>query len=157
MDPGYGSTSKMLGQAALCLAEGGAKVGGGFFTPAAAMGDALIERLDSRKAQSRERAAELVAGTKLGEVSARKDLIDGGHEATLGSDDPMITLARQVEAEYRRIRSKSEQIEERERQAYAQISGETAKIATQASNALGTMNERFRARADALTAVRGEA
>jgi saccharopine dehydrogenase (NAD+, L-glutamate forming) len=46
MDPGYGSTSKMLGQAALCLAEGGAKVGGGFFTPAAAMGDALIERLE---------------------------------------------------------------------------------------------------------------
>ncbi len=45
-DPGYGSTSKMLGQAALCLAEGGAKVGGGFFTPAAAMGDRLIERLE---------------------------------------------------------------------------------------------------------------
>jgi short subunit dehydrogenase-like uncharacterized protein len=44
-DPGYGSTSKMLGQAALCLAEEGAKVGGGFFTPASAMGDQLIERL----------------------------------------------------------------------------------------------------------------
>jgi len=45
-DPGYGSTSKMLGQAALCLASGESKVGGGFFTPAAAMGDALIARLE---------------------------------------------------------------------------------------------------------------
>lgn len=44
-DPGYGSTSKMLGQAALCLALDPPKVVGGFFTPAAAMGDALIERL----------------------------------------------------------------------------------------------------------------
>jgi short subunit dehydrogenase-like uncharacterized protein len=44
-DPGYGSTSKMLGQAALCLAAGEASVGGGFWTPAAAMRDALIERL----------------------------------------------------------------------------------------------------------------
>jgi uncharacterized protein YaaN involved in tellurite resistance len=40
--------------------------------------------------------------------------------------------------------------------AYAQISGETVKIATQASNALSTMNERFRARADAMTALRQE-
>ncbi len=34
----------------------------------------------------------------------------------------MIKLARQVEDEYRRIREQNEQIEERERQAYAQIS-----------------------------------
>ena len=40
--------------------------------------------------------------------------------------------------------------------AYAKISGETIKIATQASNALNTMNERFRTRADAMTAVRQE-
>ena len=58
MDPGYGSTSKMLGQAALCLAEGGAKVGGGFFTPAAAMGDALIERLEKHAGLSFEVEAE---------------------------------------------------------------------------------------------------
>ena len=40
--------------------------------------------------------------------------------------------------------------------AYAQISGETIKIATQAANALNTMNDRFRARTDAMTAVRQE-
>lgn len=41
---------------------------------------------------------------------------------------PLIELARQVEPEYRRIRTRNEQIQERERQAYAQI--------TRATNAL---------------------
>ncbi|MEL6200324.1 MAG: hypothetical protein AAFR09_09000, partial [Pseudomonadota bacterium] len=47
-DPGYGSTSRMLGEAAVCLARSaprGPGERGGFSTPAAAMGDALIERL----------------------------------------------------------------------------------------------------------------
>ncbi len=45
-DPGYGSTGKMLGQAAVCLAQDIPKAsGGGFFTPAALMGDKLIGRL----------------------------------------------------------------------------------------------------------------
>lgn len=46
-DPGYGSTSRMLAQAALCLVEDIDRdaVGGGFWTPASAMGDALINRL----------------------------------------------------------------------------------------------------------------
>jgi len=44
-DPGYGSTSKMLGQAALCLARDEPTTGGGFWTPASAMGDALLLRL----------------------------------------------------------------------------------------------------------------
>jgi len=46
-DPGYGSTGKILGEAAVCLAldVSKAQVAGGFWTPATAMGDALIERL----------------------------------------------------------------------------------------------------------------
>jgi short subunit dehydrogenase-like uncharacterized protein len=46
-DPGYGSTAKMLGQAAACLADDIAKnkVRGGFWTPAAAFGDRIVERL----------------------------------------------------------------------------------------------------------------
>ncbi|MCB1554595.1 MAG: saccharopine dehydrogenase NADP-binding domain-containing protein [Xanthomonadales bacterium] len=46
-DPGYGSTGKMLGEAAACLALETPKeqVAGGFLTPATAMGDRLIERL----------------------------------------------------------------------------------------------------------------
>ncbi|MCG8567422.1 MAG: tellurite resistance protein, partial [Desulfobacterales bacterium] len=39
-------------------------------------------------------------------------------------------------------------------EAYAAISKETINIATQSSNALGEMNDRFRARTDALTARR---
>lgn len=49
-DPGYGSTGKMLGQAAACLARDVDKgaTRGGFWTPAAIMGDRLIERLTAR-------------------------------------------------------------------------------------------------------------
>ena len=44
-DPGYGSTAKMLVESAVCLAQDELPVGGGFWTPASAMGDALLERL----------------------------------------------------------------------------------------------------------------
>jgi short subunit dehydrogenase-like uncharacterized protein len=44
-DPGYGSTAKMLSQAALCLAKDTEGLSGGMWTPAAAMGDALMKRL----------------------------------------------------------------------------------------------------------------
>ncbi len=46
-DPGYGSTAKMLGESAVCLAKDGISVGGGFWTPASAMGERLLERLPS--------------------------------------------------------------------------------------------------------------
>ena len=45
MDPGYGSTAKMLGESAVCLALDKAATGGGFLTPASAMGSQLQERL----------------------------------------------------------------------------------------------------------------
>ncbi len=46
-DPGYGSTARMLGEAAICLALDGERlpVGGGSWTPATAFGELLIERL----------------------------------------------------------------------------------------------------------------
>ena len=44
-DPGYGETAKMLAESALCLVAGGLPRTSGQVTPAAAMGDALIERL----------------------------------------------------------------------------------------------------------------
>jgi len=46
-DPGYGSTSKLLAESAVCLAlnEGQINVGGGFWTPASAMGAPLLKRL----------------------------------------------------------------------------------------------------------------
>lgn len=44
-DPGYGSTAKMLSQAALCLAKDVPELAGGFWTPASAMGEHLVARL----------------------------------------------------------------------------------------------------------------
>lgn len=44
-DPGYGSTAKMLAECAVCLAQDELPVEGGFWTPASAMGDALLQRL----------------------------------------------------------------------------------------------------------------
>lgn len=47
-DPGYGSTAKMLGEAAAALVElDPAEVGGGFWTPSTAFGDRLVERLEA--------------------------------------------------------------------------------------------------------------
>ena len=48
-DPGYGSTAKMLAQAAACLAfDIPAETEGGFWTPSTLMGDRLIARLQAR-------------------------------------------------------------------------------------------------------------
>ena len=44
-DPGYGSTSKMLAESAVCLALDDLDSAGGVLTPAAAMAASLIERL----------------------------------------------------------------------------------------------------------------
>ncbi|MBA3540354.1 MAG: saccharopine dehydrogenase NADP-binding domain-containing protein [Deltaproteobacteria bacterium] len=44
-DPGYGSTAKMLGESALCLANDALTSPGGVQTPSIAMGDALATRL----------------------------------------------------------------------------------------------------------------
>lgn len=48
-DPGYGSTAKILGEAAACLAHDISHdaVGGGFWTPATALGAALHQRLET--------------------------------------------------------------------------------------------------------------
>ncbi|MDX1649366.1 MAG: saccharopine dehydrogenase NADP-binding domain-containing protein [Myxococcota bacterium] len=46
-DPGYGSTAKMLAESAVCLAKDVLPVGGGFWTPASAMGEALLDRLQA--------------------------------------------------------------------------------------------------------------
>lgn len=49
-DPGYGSTAKMLGEAAACLAldDPDTEGQGGFWTPATALGDALLRRLEAQ-------------------------------------------------------------------------------------------------------------
>lgn len=44
-DPGYGSTSKMIAESAVCLLKNPQAAGGGIWTPGAALGELLIERL----------------------------------------------------------------------------------------------------------------
>jgi short subunit dehydrogenase-like uncharacterized protein len=44
-DPGYGSTSKMISECAICLLRDTPEVPGGIWTPGAAMGNKLIKRL----------------------------------------------------------------------------------------------------------------
>ncbi|MDX1509397.1 MAG: hypothetical protein R3358_14010, partial [Woeseiaceae bacterium] len=46
-DPGYGSTSKMLSECAVCLALDKPGAGGGVHTPASAMAEPLLARLRS--------------------------------------------------------------------------------------------------------------
>ena len=48
MDPGYGSTSKMIAESALCLIQDCSDLSGGIYTPAPSMGDKLIDRLIKR-------------------------------------------------------------------------------------------------------------
>jgi hypothetical protein len=50
------------------------------------------------------RAKALVTGTRLADPKARVTLFDGGQEAIAASKDPMILLARAVDAEARRLR-----------------------------------------------------
>ena len=47
MDPGYGSTSKMIAESALCLVDDCSELSGGIYTPAPAMGEKLIVRLQA--------------------------------------------------------------------------------------------------------------
>jgi len=51
-DPGYGSTSQMIAESALCLLRDRKEVPGGIWTPAAALGEALIDRLEKHTGQS---------------------------------------------------------------------------------------------------------
>ncbi|HEY8506214.1 MAG TPA: S46 family peptidase, partial [Gemmataceae bacterium] len=63
----------------------------------------LVQKVLAGKSP-RERAAELVNGTKVGEVAVRKKLYEGGKEALAQFGDPMIELARLVDDESRRLR-----------------------------------------------------
>ncbi len=68
-----------------------------------------------------ERAIELVKGTKLKDVAVRQKIYAGGTSAINTSDDPMINLARLVDAEARAARKVVETQTEIKQQAYSQI------------------------------------
>ena len=91
------------------------------FMEMAGADNALVRRVLDGKSPA-QRAAELIAGTRLEDVAQRKQLAQGGPAAIQACRDPMIELVRLVDAPARKLRQTFEQrCEEPLRQAYAKI------------------------------------
>jgi hypothetical protein len=69
----------------------------------------------------RDRAAELVHGTKLKEVGVRKALYAGDAAVLAAAKDPMVELVQAIDTEARAVRKIMEAQDEVKRQAYAKI------------------------------------
>jgi hypothetical protein len=83
--------------------------------------DPIVQRVLAGKNPA-ARADELVTGTKLFDPEVRKKLFEGGKPSIDASTDPMILLAKAIDPEARRLRSRYEtEVEEPERQAYAEL------------------------------------
>ncbi len=83
--------------------------------------DPLVQQVLAGKSPQ-ERASELVRTTKLRDVAARKALGEGGKAAVDASHDPMIEVARMVDARARELRAQYDNnIAEVLRQSYAKI------------------------------------
>jgi hypothetical protein len=84
-------------------------------------GNAMVTQVLAGKTP-KARAAELVAGTRMGDAAARKALLAGGKSAVAASKDPFIELARLVDARARELRTKYDnEVLAVERDAYAKI------------------------------------
>jgi len=79
-----------------------------------------------------DRAAELIGGTSLMDVDARKALVKSGLGGVASSTDPLIAFVRQIDPEIRRFRKLTDELDELEKQAYAQVSN--AIFATQGTS-----------------------
>lgn len=82
--------------------------------------DPLCRQILAGKAPA-DRAAELISGTALADVAARRSLGDSGIRGIESSKDPLIQLARDVLPELRKIRAVTDELDEQDRQAYAKI------------------------------------
>jgi len=69
----------------------------------------------------RARAADLITGTKVRDVAFRKKLYEGGAAAVTTAKDPLIEVARAVDAEARSLRKIVESADETKQQAQATI------------------------------------
>jgi hypothetical protein len=79
-----------------------------------------------------ERASELIKGTQLKDVALRKELYAGGQAAIEAAHDPMIDIARAIDATARQAKKVFETQEEIKQQAYAEIA--KARFATEGTN-----------------------
>jgi hypothetical protein len=92
-----------------------------FVTEAGADNELVGKVLDGKS--PRDRAAELIQGSRLDSVEVRRELAKGGVAAMRASTDAMLHLALLVDGPARKLRTKyEEQVEEPLRQAYAKIS-----------------------------------
>src|SRR5438874_1957483 len=82
--------------------------------------DPLVQKVLAGKSPH-ARAVELVSGTKLKDVAVRKDLYGKGAAALQAAHDPMLNLARMIDAPAREARKAHEGQEETKKQAYADI------------------------------------
>jgi hypothetical protein len=83
--------------------------------------DPLVKSILAGKSP-RERAVELIQQTKVRDVAFRKQLYAGGAAAVTAANDPMIELARLVDAEARALRQVADDQGEVKQQAHAAIS-----------------------------------
>ena len=91
-----------------------------FVTEAGANNELVVKVLDGKS--PRDRAAELIQGSRLKDVAVRRELAKGGKAAIEASKDPMIQLALLVDGPARKVRrTLEEQVDEPLRQAYAKI------------------------------------
>lgn len=91
----------------------------------------IVERALAGKSP-RQRASALVLGTKVKDVAFRRRLYDGGKAAVDAARDPMIELARAVDADARAVREIIEAQDEIRRQAHSQIAA--ARFALEGTN-----------------------
>jgi hypothetical protein len=93
--------------------------------------DELVKKMLGGKSP-RQRAADLVSRSTLDDVAVRRQLAKGGEAAIAASDDPLIQLVRDIEPEYRQLRDTQDELDEIQRQAYAQI--DEAKLALEGTS-----------------------
>jgi hypothetical protein len=92
-----------------------------FFATQLGVHDSLVQKVLAGKSP-RDRAAELIQGTKVREVAFRKRLYQGGSAAVAAANDPMIEVARLADEESRALRKVAESQGEAKQQAHAAIS-----------------------------------
>jgi hypothetical protein len=93
----------------------------GFMVELLGADDPLVKKVLAGKTPE-ARADEMIAGTKLGDVAVRKELAAGGKAAIDASTDPMIVVAREIDAKAREVRKRYEsEVTGVERSNYAKI------------------------------------
>jgi hypothetical protein len=106
--------------------------------------DSLVQQILAGKSP-RERAWELVSGTKLKDVAVRRQLYEGGATALKDYSDPMIALASLIDPAARQLRRIFDESGETEQEAYGQIA--RARFALKANeiypDATGTLRLSF--------------